>query len=90
MNGVLIWYSQRDDWGHLYLYDLASGKLKHQITSGEGPVSQIARLDEKAAGLLEFYDATSGLVFGFVLRVTGDRASAEEVLVEIDRLMTDD
>jgi dipeptidyl aminopeptidase/acylaminoacyl peptidase len=47
----VIWYSQRDDWGHLYLYDLATGKLKHQITSGEGPVSQIARVDEKARTL---------------------------------------
>ncbi len=44
----VIWYSQRDDWGHLYLYDLATGKLKNRITSGEGPVSQIARVDEKA------------------------------------------
>jgi dipeptidyl aminopeptidase/acylaminoacyl peptidase len=43
----VIWYSQRDDWGHLYLYDLATGKLKNRITSGEGPVSQIARVDEK-------------------------------------------
>jgi len=44
----VIWYSQRDDWGHLYLYDLATGKLKNRITSGEGPVSQIIRVDEKA------------------------------------------
>lgn len=44
----VIWYSQRDDWGQLYLYDLATGKLKHQITSGEGPVTAIARIDEKA------------------------------------------
>jgi dipeptidyl aminopeptidase/acylaminoacyl peptidase len=43
----IVWYSQRDDWGHLYLYDLQTGKLKHQITSGEGPVTQIARIDEK-------------------------------------------
>jgi len=43
----VIWYSQRDDWGHLYLYDLATGKLKNRITSGDGPVSQIARVDEK-------------------------------------------
>jgi dipeptidyl aminopeptidase/acylaminoacyl peptidase len=44
----VIWYSQRDDWGHLYLYDLATGRLKNPITSGEGPVSQIVRVDEKA------------------------------------------
>jgi dipeptidyl-peptidase 4 len=43
----VIWNSERDDWSHLYLYDLATGKLKNQITSGEGPVTQIFRLDEK-------------------------------------------
>ena len=43
----VIWYSERDDWGHLYLYDLASGALKNRITSGEGPVMQILRVDEK-------------------------------------------
>ncbi len=44
----LIWYSQRDDWGQLYLYDLNTGKLKNKITDGEGPVSQIVKVDEKA------------------------------------------
>jgi len=43
----IIWNSQRDDWSHLYLYDLATGQLKHQITSGEGPVTSIERVDEK-------------------------------------------
>jgi dipeptidyl aminopeptidase/acylaminoacyl peptidase len=43
----VIWYSQRDDWGHLYLYDLTTGKLKNRITSGDGPVSAIARVDER-------------------------------------------
>ena len=43
----IVWYSQREDWGQLYLYDLNSGKLINRITSGEGPVTQIARLDER-------------------------------------------
>ena len=43
----VIWYSQRDDWGQLYLYDLNTGALKDKITTGEGPVTQIARIDEK-------------------------------------------
>jgi dipeptidyl aminopeptidase/acylaminoacyl peptidase len=43
----VIWNSQRDDWSQLYLYDLATGKLKNQITTGEGPVTQIAKVDEK-------------------------------------------
>jgi dipeptidyl-peptidase 4 len=43
----VIWFSQRDNWGHLYLHDLTTGKLKHRITSGEGNVTQVLRLDEK-------------------------------------------
>lgn len=44
----VIWNSQRDDWSHLYLYDLTSGRLKQQITSGAGPVTRILHVDEKA------------------------------------------
>jgi dipeptidyl-peptidase 4 len=44
----LIWFSERDGWGHLYLYDFATGKLKHQITKGEWAVQQLVRIDEKA------------------------------------------
>jgi dipeptidyl-peptidase-4 len=43
----IIWNSQRDDWSHLYLYDLVTGALKNQITSGPGPVTSIERVDEK-------------------------------------------
>jgi dipeptidyl-peptidase-4 len=43
----LIWFSERDNWGHLYLYDFATGKLKHQITKGEWAVQQLVRVDEK-------------------------------------------
>lgn len=43
----LIWFSERDNWGHLYLYDLATGKLKNRITSGSWPVLQVLRVDEK-------------------------------------------
>jgi len=44
----LIWWSQRDNWVHLYLYDLTTGALKNRITSGEGNVSDVVRVDEKA------------------------------------------
>jgi len=43
----VIWFSDRDNWGQLYLYDLVTGQLKHQITSGEGNVAQMLRVDEK-------------------------------------------
>jgi dipeptidyl-peptidase-4 len=43
----VIWFSERDDWGQLYLYDLTTGQLKSKITSGEGNVAQIRRVDQK-------------------------------------------
>jgi dipeptidyl aminopeptidase/acylaminoacyl peptidase len=42
----VIWFSERDDWGQLYLYDLQSGKLKRPITGGDGNVTQVLRVDE--------------------------------------------
>ena len=47
----VLWYSQKDDWGQLYLHDLTTGKLKNKITSGEGPVTQIVRVDDKTRTL---------------------------------------
>jgi len=43
-----IWYSERDDWGHLYLYDLQTGRVKGQITKGNWVVTRILKVDEKA------------------------------------------
>ncbi len=40
-----IWYSERDDWGHLYLYDLSTGRLKNQITKGAFVVTQLLKVD---------------------------------------------
>jgi dipeptidyl-peptidase 4 len=47
----VIWFSERDNWGQLYLYDLTTGKLKQQITTGEGNVTQLLRIDEKGREL---------------------------------------
>ena len=47
----VIWFSERDNWGQLYLYELATGKLKQQITTGEGNVTQLLRIDEKTRTL---------------------------------------
>jgi dipeptidyl aminopeptidase/acylaminoacyl peptidase len=43
----VIWFSERDNWGHLYLYDSVTGKLKNQITTGEFAVTELLRVDEK-------------------------------------------
>jgi dipeptidyl aminopeptidase/acylaminoacyl peptidase len=42
----IIWMSERDGWGHLYLYDGASGAVKRQITRGEWVVRGVQRVDE--------------------------------------------
>ncbi|MET3653295.1 S9 family peptidase [Dyella japonica] len=41
----VVWFSERNNWGNLYLYDLDSGKLKHAITKGEGNVTEVLKLD---------------------------------------------
>ncbi len=43
----IIWYSERDDYGHLYLYDAETGKLKNQITSGDFVVTKLSYVDEE-------------------------------------------
>ncbi|QHS63350.1 S9 family peptidase [Chitinophaga agri] len=43
----IIWYSERDDWGHLYLYDATTGQVKNQITKGQWLVTSVERFDEK-------------------------------------------
>ncbi len=40
-----IWFSQRDNWGHLYMHDLQTGKQKYPITRGEGNVTQLTYVD---------------------------------------------
>jgi dipeptidyl aminopeptidase/acylaminoacyl peptidase len=42
----LFWWSERDGWGHYYLYD-GAGTLKNQITSGEYMTDAIVSIDDK-------------------------------------------
>ncbi len=42
-----VWFSERENWGHLYLYDALTGRLKHRITSGDWNVVEVLRVDEK-------------------------------------------
>jgi dipeptidyl-peptidase 4 len=43
----VLWFSERDGWGQMYLYDLTTGKLKNQITHGDGNVTQVLHVDDK-------------------------------------------
>lgn len=44
-NEIIHW-SERDGWGHFYLYD-GNGKLKNRITSGSFHTEEIVGIDEK-------------------------------------------
>ena len=41
IGGQLLLWSERDGWGHLYLHDLATGRLVRQLTDGPRPVRAI-------------------------------------------------
>jgi dipeptidyl-peptidase 4 len=42
----VIWFSQRDGWGHLYRYDLISGTCRNAISNGRLVVRDLIRVDE--------------------------------------------
>ena len=42
-----LWYSEKDNWGHLYLHDLATGNLKNRVTEGNWLVRDVLHIDEK-------------------------------------------
>lgn len=46
-----LWFSQKSNWGHLYLFDLTTGKLKRQLTSGDWNVTGILRVDTASRSL---------------------------------------
>ena len=39
-----IWYSEKNNWGHIFLYDLSTKKLKNKITSGNWLVRKIMHI----------------------------------------------
>jgi len=43
----LLWMSERDGWCRLYLYDLATGAAKGQVTQNQGVVREIEKVDEQ-------------------------------------------
>ena len=48
----VIWFSERDGFGHLYLYDVETGNLKNRITHGEWLVRDIVHVDESKREIL--------------------------------------
>ena len=57
----VVWMSERDGWNHLYLYDGATGTVKHRITKGEWIVRAVDKVDEEAR---QVYFQASGMTPG--------------------------
>lgn len=47
-----IWFTRKDNWGHLYLHDLESGELVNRITEGDWNVIDILHLDEESRTII--------------------------------------
>jgi dipeptidyl aminopeptidase/acylaminoacyl peptidase len=43
----LVWYSERSGWAHLYLYDVAEGRLIRPLTQGDWLVRDVIGIDRK-------------------------------------------
>jgi dipeptidyl aminopeptidase/acylaminoacyl peptidase len=47
-NGTkMLWSSERDNYNHLYLIDIATGKIERQVTKGKWYVRQVLNVDEE-------------------------------------------
>ncbi len=51
-SGEIIWWSERDGWGHLYLIDSRSGVTIRQITTGPWQVRELLHVDERERRVL--------------------------------------
>ncbi len=47
-SGEVIWWSERDGWGHLYRYDAGTGRLLNRITEGPWLVHEVVHVDGSA------------------------------------------
>lgn len=50
--GEILWWSQRDDWGHYYLYSAGTGRLLRQVTRGHWNVDHPVYIDERGGKML--------------------------------------
>ncbi len=80
----IIWFSERDNWGHLYLYDATTGELKNKITTGNYVVYNIIKTDQKSRTI---YFIATGLqkenpYFRELCKVQFDGSGFEELTPE--------
>lgn len=70
----VLWYSQRDNWGHLYLHGTRDGELRAQVTRGSWTVQEILHVDEEQRVV---YFLASGMVADDPYRRTVCRAALD-------------
>ncbi len=43
----VLWFNESSGWGHLYLHDLSTGRVKNAVTSGDWVVTDVVKVDQK-------------------------------------------
>ena len=83
--GEFIWYSEKDNWGHLYLHDLETGELKRQLTSGSWLVLSLSDVDLEKEQLFFFAAAKEGgdPYFQYLYRIALDGSGLKLLTPEI-------
>ncbi|HZU22529.1 MAG TPA: DPP IV N-terminal domain-containing protein, partial [Terriglobales bacterium] len=83
-NGAeLIWWSERDGWGHYFLFDGATGKLKNQITSGEFMADQVVSVNSTARQMYftgTGYDHSEDPYYDHLFRVNLDGSGLKMIV----------
>lgn len=83
--GEFIWYSEKDNWGHLYLHDLKTGELKQRLTSGSWLVLSLSHVDLKEEQLFFFAAAKEGgdPYFQYLYRIALDGSDLRLLTPEV-------
>ncbi len=78
----LIWYSERDGYAHLYLYDLETGKLKRQLTKGNWIIRDVLGVDKKNREVFIARGEVNGIIDPYyrqIARVNLDNGKMKEL-----------
>ncbi|MGE5499587.1 MAG: S9 family peptidase, partial [Syntrophothermus sp.] len=75
-----LWFSRRDGWNHLYLYDL-NGKLISQVTKGEWEVTDLNGIDKKGENIF-FTSTMDGVLDRHLYRVNLKSGKIEKLTSE--------
>lgn len=76
----IIWFSERSDWGHLYLYDVVSGAVKNPITSGNYLVRRVLKVDQKKRVIYftgSHHEESGNPYFSYLYRIDFDGKNLE-------------